>query len=191
MRKPLHLAARFLAAFRRDRRGVSAIEFALISPLLILTYFGLAELSQAVTAQRRTSHAASAIGDLIAQDNDGKITNAEMSDTFSAGATILAPFSATGLNLRVTSLTGDVNGKPTVDWSDVPSGQSGLTAYAAKAQPTLPAGLISAPGENVIMAESTYSYSSPVKYVLKNALNFSEVFYLRPRKGTALTRSAS
>ena len=34
----------------RDRRGVSAVEFALIAPAMIAFYFGLAEITQALLA---------------------------------------------------------------------------------------------------------------------------------------------
>jgi Flp pilus assembly protein TadG len=186
---PHSVLRRGLAAFRRDRRGVSAVEFALISPVLILTYMGLGELSQGMIAQRRVSHAASAVGDLVAQSDT--ITNAGMADIFEATKTILSPFPATPLKLRVTSITGDAQGVPKVDWSDVPSGQSGLTAMTTGATVTLPTGLISAAGDNVVMAEATYTYSATVKYVLKNGLNFSEKFYLRPRKVAKVVRTAS
>ena len=48
-----------LPRFERDRRGVSAIEFALIAPVLIFAYFGLAELSGALLADRRAAQIAS------------------------------------------------------------------------------------------------------------------------------------
>jgi Flp pilus assembly protein TadG len=186
MRGPLTLLKRGLGAFRRDRRGVSAVEFALISPVLILTYFGLAELSQGMMAQRRVSHAASAVGDLVAQ-SDG-ITNAGMSDIFAASETILSPFPTTSLKVRVTSVTGDAQGVPKVDWSD---GHGGMAPLAQGSTVTLPAGLITAAGDNVIMSEATYKYDAVVKYVIKNGLNFSEKFYLRPRKVNKVPRTAS
>ena len=39
----------------RDRRGVSAIEFAMIAPMLILIYVGMAETGNVLTVYRRTS----------------------------------------------------------------------------------------------------------------------------------------
>ena len=186
MRAALASLKRGLVAFRRDRRGVSAVEFALISPILILMYLGLAELSQGMTAQRRVSHAASAVGDLVAQSDT--LTNADMTDVFSATTTILSPYPTTTLKLRVTSITGDSSGVPKVDWSSVPTGQTGLTGYATGATVTLPTGLITAAGENVIMSEATYTYNALVKYVIKNGLNFNEKFYLRPRRVAKVTR---
>ena len=50
-----------LKGFARDRRGVSAIEFAFIAPVLIMIYFSVAELCEAMLAQRKVAHAASAV----------------------------------------------------------------------------------------------------------------------------------
>lgn len=179
---------RRLRRFRRDARGVSAVEFALIAPFMILIYFGLAELAQGMMAQRRVSHAASAIGDLVGQ-TDGTLTDAEKNNIMAAGDNIVAPFPVTLLRLRVTSITGNAQGNPRVDWSD---GESGLSAYAHCAVvPGFPTGLITASGENVIMAEATYTYTSPVAKVLPNGLSFSEKFYLRPRKVSKVGRTGA
>ena len=176
-----------LAAFRRDRRGVSAVEFALIAPFLIATYFGLAELAQAMMAQRRVSHAASAIGDLVGQSDS--ISNAQKDDIFAAAANIVAPFPTTPLKLRITSITGNASGAPRVDWSD---GSTGLAAYAhCDVVPGFPAGLIAASGENVIMAEATYTYTSAVAKIKPGGFAFSEKFYLRPRKVAKVPRSGA
>ena len=177
-----------LAAFANDRRGVSALEFALVAPFLILTYFGMAELSQGVISHRRVAHVASAIGDLVAQDD--KVTTAEMADIFSAGVTILSPYSATPLKMRISSITGDASGVPKVDWSVVPAGQTSLTAYGQGVTVTLPVGLLGK-DENLVMSEATYTYNSPVKYVLKNALVFNEKFYLKPRKAAKVIYPAT
>jgi Flp pilus assembly protein TadG len=48
----MHMTRR-LSRFWRDRRGVSAVEFALIAPVLMIFYFGMAELTEAMMAQRR------------------------------------------------------------------------------------------------------------------------------------------
>ena len=174
----------WLNRFRRDRRGVSAIEFALISPVLILAYFGLAELSGALMAQRRVAHAASAIADLVAQDST--ITNSEMTDIFSVAQTIMKPYATTTLKLRVSSITADASASPKVKWSD----GSGMSALAVGNTVTgLPTGVVTAAGDNVIMTEATYTYTSPAASVLPNGLAFSEKFYLRARKVAEVART--
>ena len=73
-------------AFWRDRRGAAAVEFAFIAPVLIIMYCGLAELSQAMMAQRRASNVASTIGDLVAQSTQTGPTM--IGDIFNIGNTI-------------------------------------------------------------------------------------------------------
>jgi Flp pilus assembly protein TadG len=185
MRRPSTGLLGRIGAFRRDSRGVSAVEFALIAPFLIMTYFGLAELAQGMMAQRRVSHAASAVGDLVGQSES--LTNAQKDDIFAAASNIVSPFPTAPLKLRITSISGNASGNPRVDWSD---GSTGLPAYQhCDVVPNFPSGLITAKGENVIMAEATYHYTSPVSKVLPNGLSFSDKFYLRPRKVSKVGRS--
>lgn len=187
MRRVLAVVGRILTGFRNDSRGVAALEFALVSPILILTYFGLAELSQGITAQRRVSHAASAIGDLAAQSD--KITDANMTNMFAAATAIIAPYPATDLNLRLTSITADAKKKPKVDWVDV----KGTMPNTLKKddEVTLPAGLVTEAGDNIIMAEATYTYKGVAQYVLKDGLKFSEVYYMRPRQVNKVARTVN
>ena len=48
-----------LRRFVDDRRGVGAIEFAIVAPLLIMAYVGAFEVSVAITALRKVSRASS------------------------------------------------------------------------------------------------------------------------------------
>ena len=69
VRSPYALGVRLMRRMRivRDRRGVSAVEFALILPTMILLYVGVAEIGNAITIYRRTSTVASTAADLTAQ----------------------------------------------------------------------------------------------------------------------------
>ena len=55
----------------------------------------------------------------------------------------------------------------------------------------MPAGLLVNAGDSVILAETTYTYHSPVRVVLPNGLNFNEQFYFRPRKSAQVAYSPS
>jgi Flp pilus assembly protein TadG len=172
------LGRRSWRGFWRDQRGVSAVEFALIAPALIAFYFGFAETTQAMMAKRRASHVASTIGDLVAQQQT--MDSATMTDLFTIGATVLAPFPTTSLKMRVTSVSADAANKVTVDWSK----GSGMTALGAGGTYSgIPAGLIAA-NQSLIVSEVTYSYDSPIKKYVPNTLTWSDIFYLRPRIAT-------
>ncbi|HQT55205.1 TadE/TadG family type IV pilus assembly protein [Phenylobacterium sp.] len=167
----------------KDRRGAAAVEFAFVAPVMILMYYGLAELTQGMMADRRASHVASAIGDLVAQDT--MINTSEMNDIFNVGKAIISPFPTTGLSMRVTSIRKDSSGAIQVMWSKSSGSMGVLTTVAS-----LPDGLI-ANNESVILAESSYVYDSATKQVLPNALTFTQKYYLKPRKTAQVTWSTS
>lgn len=174
---------RFLRKLGRDRRGVSAVEFALIAPAMIAFYFGLAEVTQGLLAERRAAHAASAIGDLVAQSST--ISNTEITDIFSIATTIMKPYPTSSLKMRVTSVSANASGVTTVDWSNA---QGGLTAYSTGAAITVPSGVIAA-NQSVIMSETSYAYDSPVDFFMPSAVTFNRKFYLRPRKSDKVTKT--
>ncbi|MCR6659287.1 MAG: pilus assembly protein [Asticcacaulis sp.] len=91
--------------FAGDGRGVSAIEFALVAPVLILLYLGMAELTLGMMAARRVSHLAATVGDLAAQSQT--LTPTNITDLWAIGANMLDPFptSGTSLRIRLTSVT--------------------------------------------------------------------------------------
>jgi Flp pilus assembly protein TadG len=171
MMRPLQRVRRFL----RDRGGLAAVEFAFVAPILILAYFGVAELCGALLAQRKTSHVASAIGDLTAQYSAPTV--ADMNNFFAAGQTIMSPSDTTTLKMRVSEITENAAG--TVAQS-VWSCQSNWVKIPNGTPETLQPNLISA-GQSVIMAEAQYTYTSPVSYIVKNLPPYSYTFYLRPR----------
>lgn len=170
----------FLTRLARDRRGVSAVEFALLAPLMIGFYFGLAEFCQGYMSQKRMAHTASAVGDLVAQTDS--VTKAQLDDIIAIGALIMKPFDATPLTTRISSVTRNASGVAKVDWSRA----SGISARATASTVTIPADVI-ANGESVVMSETTYDYTSPIKYLLPNVTKFSNVFYLRPRRVEVVT----
>ena len=56
-----------LRGFAADQNGVSAVEFAILLPLMLTLYLGGVEISQAVSADRKTTLVAHTVGDLTAQ----------------------------------------------------------------------------------------------------------------------------
>lgn len=177
----MKLGFRGLRALASDRRGVSAVEFALIAPLMVLLYFGLAEITMAMMAERRASHTASTIGDLVAQES--AVTTSQVDDIFKIAKQVVYPYPTALLKMRVTSVKADASATPKVAWS---RGQ-GLAAFTYDSTVTgLPANFLAA-GESTIMTEVQYGYDTPLKVIIPRTMNFSEKTYLRPRKSTEVT----
>lgn len=168
--------------FRSDQRGVSAVEFALIGPIMIACYFALAELCGAMLAEQKASHVCSAVGDLVSQVPS--ISNAGMSDVFSVSATIIKPLTATPLAIRVTQVKADAQGNTKVDWSK--SYGPGLPALSSGQTIALPVGLVAA-NQSIIKSEVAYPYTSPVSQMIPHGITFNEVFYLQPRVSDSVT----
>lgn len=177
---------RFLSgvrSFGRDVRGVSAVEFALIAPLMLLTYFGLVEFCQGYMANRRASHTASIVADLVAQSD--ATTTQDLTSVFAIGDMIMRPFPSSPLSIRVSSVTRDANGVARVDWS---RGNNKALSPRGKASVVsdLPAGLIEN-GESLIIGETRFEYTSPFAQVIKTPITFNRSYYLRPRTVDRIT----
>jgi Flp pilus assembly protein TadG len=168
-------------ALTTDARGVAAVEFALLVPILIALYFGMAELTQGALAERRAAHTASSIGDLVAQEST--ITAAQVDDVFNIGGAIVYPFPTTSLGMRVTSITTDSHGNATVDWS---RGTGGMTALTKGSGITVSSNIISA-SQSVIRAETTYTYTPVIGFFIKAPITFNETSYSRPRLSNQVT----
>lgn len=169
-----HRRPGLLRRLLRDHRGVSAVEFALLAPIMIAFYFGLAEFCQGYMAQKRMGHASAMVADLVAQAD--LITPGQLDDAFEIGGLIMKPYSAAPLKLRISQVTRDSNGVAKVSWS---RGKD-WSARPRNEVITLPDGLIDK-GESIIMSEATYDYDSPVDYLMPAVTRFSHTYYLRPR----------
>jgi Flp pilus assembly protein TadG len=175
----VRLSGRDLAS---DSRGVAAVEFALLMPVLLLLYFGVVELTQGAMAQERAAHVASTVGDLVSQN--ATVTSANVTDIFSVGDTVLYPYPTSSLKMRVSSLSADTNGNVTVVWSQATGGLTKLSANSTVS--SVPTNVIVA-NETVIMSESQYTYTSVFGQILPTPIVFNDVSYSHPRLSSAVT----
>lgn len=177
-----------LRRFAVDRRGVSALEFALIAPILITLYLGLAELTLGMMASRKASHLAASVGDLAAQSES--LTNANVSDLFEIGDSIINPFDGgTALKIRLTCVTMGTDEKAKVIWSDTHT----WTEKNTDASPVITAITTTQlpVGQSLIVTEVEYDYDSPLHSFLPATMTFDDVFYHHPRNGSVVVRKAS
>lgn len=170
-----------LQKFSSDSSGVSALEFALIAPVLIALYLGTAELTMALTADRKVTGAANAVADLIAQDDF--LTDTELSDVYSAGDAIIYPEPASNLAIRISSVRMDIDGEVFIDWSE----GRGLTALGEDDVPELPDGLL-APMNSIIMVEAQYPFFGPFHNDSGPLMTLTDTAYLRPRRSAWVRR---
>jgi Flp pilus assembly protein TadG len=169
--------------FADDGKGVSAIEFAIIAPVLLLLYLGMSELTLAMMASRRTSHLGATIGDLAAQSDT--LTPDNISDMWQIGNSIMAPFdTGTNLRIRVSSVTMNAAGtQALVDWSQA----TNEAEYVAGVQITSITTTQIAANESLILTEVEYDYDSPVGDFFISGTTFTDTYYHHPRNGSTVT----
>ena len=161
-----------LRAIAQDKRGVSAVEFALIAPLLVGLYLGCVEISDGVAADRKVTLVASTVANLVAQSTT--IASADMSNILDASSAIIAPYSSSNLKITVSCIGIDANKNATVKWSATRSG-------------TVQSGTVSVPTDlkvantQLVYAEASYAYKPVIGYTITGTLNMTEKMYMMPR----------
>ena len=173
-------AVRSAKWFWQDRRGVSAIEFCLIVPLLILLCFGCAAVMQGVILQRKVTLIASTVANLVAQN--ASVSSTDMSNFFGASSLIVAPYPSTPVKIVLSCVTIDASGNATVTWSKTSNG----TVRSAGSAVTLPAA-INVKGTSLIMSEVTYLYKPGFSTSVIGTVNLSKTSYMSPRQSPTVT----
>jgi Flp pilus assembly protein TadG len=181
---PLHLLRQRMARCLRDERGISAVEFALLLPLMVMLYLGGVEVSQGLTIDRKVTLVARTVADLAAQVSS--ISNADMTNILNASSTVLAPYSTTTAKVTLSQVSIDGNGKATITWSDTKNG----TARAQGSVVTLPAAL-NVPNTSLIWGEVSYDYKPVIGYVITGTMTLTDQIYMRPRLSDSVTRTVS
>lgn len=189
--KALRLSAkpfRALARLAADRRAVSAVEFALILPIMIPLYMGTVELSTALSADRKVNAAASTIGDLIAQYQT--INATEVNNIFDATEAIMQPFASDDIEIYVAAVDIDKNdtSTQTVAWSRARN--TSASAKGANTPIPIPTDIAIA-GRQVIVTKVSFFYQSPMssfvsKITGSDGYNLEHVAMLRPRIGNSV-----
>jgi len=179
----LGLSQRF-ARLRDDERGVSAVEFAMLLPLMITLYLGAVEISQGVGIDRKVTLTTRTVADLASQVSS--ISDSDMTNLLAASASVIVPYDTTKLKVTVSRVDIDANNNAKIVWSDTLGG----TARSAGSTVTLPSALNVA-HTSLIWSEVSYSYKPTIGYVVTGTLNLSDQLYMRPRLSACVQRTTA
>lgn len=173
---------RGVRGIRYNEDGVSAVEFALIAPVLVIIYLGCIELSFLMRVDRRVTTTSASLGDLTARL--ASVDNKDMAEMFQAARLLMQPYDVNKAKMRISSIQATAAGVTTVVWSD----GYNMSSYAPGTPVTVPSGIVT-PGGSVILAEVVYEYESQFGSIVKNKQNISDSFYLRPRRVNSIPRT--
>jgi Flp pilus assembly protein TadG len=157
-----------------DTRGVAAIEFAMIVPLMLVLFFGTVEFSSGVAVDRKVTLMARTLSDLTSQNIS--VTTTQLTNIFNASTGIMTPYPSSEVNARIVELYIDPNLVVRQIWTAT----SGTTPPTGTV--TVPTALKIA-GTYLIYSEVSYLYKPTVGYVMAKAgINLTDFTFTRPRQ---------
>jgi Flp pilus assembly protein TadG len=169
-----------LRRFARDDAAVSAIEFAIALPFMLLLYIGGAELGDGLQVQFRVTQIARTVTDLASQYI--MIESSDMSTILAAASTVVAPYSSSNMAITLSEVTTNAQGQGTITWSCSLNG----TARTVGSSVTLPSSLQTG-NISLVWGEATYAFTPPVGYVVTGTINMYQAFYFYPRQVNSIT----
>ena len=174
--------------FRRNRQAVSAVEFALLLPLMITLYIGGTEVGQAISIYRKVGRTAYVLGDLVAQVST--LTGTDMDSILDASTAVMSPYAASGAQMVISGVNYDGTNM-TVAWSRARN----TGAWTVNARPpstvTIPTS-VQVAGQQIVVAYVKYTYSTGFSAIMQDmwgttSINLSDIVFLRPRLSTTIT----
>ncbi|MCW6536391.1 TadE/TadG family type IV pilus assembly protein [Sphingomonas lycopersici] len=173
----------FWHRLRDDRRGLGAVEFAIIAPFLLLLYLGGYQLMDATSAYRKVTTTTRTLADVTTQFT--AVQASDVDSILGAAGAVMTPYSASNTTTRVSEIAISATGMPSVVWSRASSGNL-LKTSDLLANPTTPNNVVPAKlriaSTNLIFAEVSYSYVPPAGGQLIGPITFRDQIFMNPRR---------
>jgi Flp pilus assembly protein TadG len=166
-----------------DKRGVAAVEFAVIVPVMLVLFFGVDEFSSVVAVDRKVTLMARTLSDLTSQNES--VSDAQLTNFFNASTAIMTPYPAAPVRSTITELYVDPTTKEArVQWSQ------GAAPRATGTTVIIPDAL-KVGDTYLIFSEVTYRYVPTVGYAMAKAgINLSDATFTRPRQSLCVVYPA-
>jgi Flp pilus assembly protein TadG len=184
LRRP-GICRRFVAS----TRGVAAIEFAIVLPVLLITLLATFDAGRAIAIYMKVRSATYTLAAITNQYSmSAPIQSTDMQAITGATAAVLAPYPSAPAAVTITQVKQTTSSQATVSWSYSLNG----TAYAAGTTwARIPTVLTTNNACNsypcyLIFAEVKYTFTPSFGYFITGTLNFSDNLYATPRSSTCI-----
>jgi Flp pilus assembly protein TadG len=190
-----------LRHFIASTRGLAAIEFAIIMPVLLILFLSSIDAGRVVAIYmkvRSATYTLDTITNICGDVQNGgqcqtPITTTGMQQIVAAAATVLSPYSSAPAIITVSQLSINASGQAAVSWSYSLNG----TALAPGTSVTLPATLATAIETSstfpqyLIFGQVSYQYTPIFTYFVSSSITLSDSLYAAPRNATCIVYLSS
>ena len=179
----MRLRQKIFRRFAKSTRGIAAVEFAMVAPVLATIFLATFDGGRAIAVYMKVRAASYTLGAITNQY--ATINDAAMSGIFDATTKVLLPYPTSGiLALTVSGITIDATGKAAVSWSSTQGG----SARSVGSGITLPTNL-NTPNSYLLLSEVKYNYAPLFGYFGHGAtIALSDSIYVTPRSTSSVTR---
>jgi len=187
MPRPVSVYRRFIAS----TRGVAAIEFAMILPVMLILLLATFDAGSAIAVYMKVRSATYILAAITNQySTTTPIQSTDMTAITGATSAVLAPYSSLPVVVVISQLSISAGGKTTatVDWSATLNG----TARAVASSVSLPAAIASSTNTcgtypcYLILGEVSYTYTPVFGYFAKGGIALSDSVYATPRSSICI-----
>ena len=170
-----------------EDKGVAAIEFALLFPVLLIMFVGIFDVSSLVFCRNKMVRTAQDVSNIVTR---GDTTKSQLDSMLKAATLIAQPFDFNAFgNIIVTSVAhpdADPKKPAQIMWRDSYPGGTGQSRITAT---NLPGGVVVAPNETVIFTEVFFTFNPlfSASIVGLGQTNIYQIAVAMPRQGTMTT----
>jgi Flp pilus assembly protein TadG len=175
--------AALLSRFIASSRGVAAVEFAIILPVMLVLCLGSFDATNAIAIYIKVRAATATLADISNQYKT--IHDSDMQQILGATSVVLSPYASAPAQVVVSELKISSSKKAKVSWSDALNG----TARKTGSSVTIPKSI----GPNnsyLIYCEVSYSFTPLFGFFTSGAITLSDNLYTTPRSSTSIARTS-
>lgn len=165
------LRSRGWRALARDRRGIAAVEFALVVPVVIVVYLAGFEAMEAATVYRKLTDTTVQIANTTSQYTT--MGAVDVANVLNASAQIMTPYPTTNLTVVLSEVeVTDNSGVGHIVWTQ--------QCQSSTSTVTMPSGFQTV-GAYYILAQTTYAYQPMIGGAFVKPITMTNQIFMLPR----------